>query len=114
MTNEQLAQPHYFTCDCYSDEHTLRFHYIPNSKVERFPDQEIYTSVFLSEQPFWKRVVKGVRYIFGYKCKYGHFDCFILRPADTARLIELLQACQKDMAEPAPANKSLNVSQPLA
>jgi hypothetical protein len=28
--------------------------------------------------------------VFGYKCKYGHFDCFIMQPKDYSRFLRLL------------------------
>lgn len=58
----------YIECDCHSDEHVLRFAYDP-------VDHDVYLSVFLNHwEPWYKRVWNAVRYVFGYKSKYGHFD----------------------------------------
>ena len=71
-------------CACHSDEHTLKFGYDPE-------DNELYTSVFLNHyQNVFKRVWIALKYVFGYKCKYGHWDCFIMRAEDGERLKSLL------------------------
>lgn len=77
----------FFECECSSPEHTLTF---TLSLDEDEP--EIYTSVFLGSYPWgWKRFKTAVRYLFGYKCVYGHWDCFQLRPGDALRLQGMLE-----------------------
>lgn len=76
---------HYFDCKCSSSEHTLRFVYDPL-------ENEIYTEVFLDQnRGFFKRIWVAIKYIFGYKCQYGHFDCWLMKEEDCAGLIELLK-----------------------
>jgi len=75
----------YFECDCHSPEHTLKFEFDDD---EKFP--LIFISVFLSELPWRKRLVEAVKYVFGYKCRYGHFEEFILKKEDCDRLIEIV------------------------
>jgi hypothetical protein len=58
-------------CECSSVEHQIVFNY--DEENER-----VYCSIHLVELPFWKRLKNGLKYIFGYKCKYGHFDEFVL------------------------------------
>lgn len=78
-------KPQYFECACHSAEHTLRFSWDDSSNC-------IYTEVFLHQYcNFFKRILVAVRYIFGYKCRYGHFDCFIMQPEDAARLKALTE-----------------------
>lgn len=78
-------KPQYFECDCHSTEHTLRF-------VWDDSDNTIYTEVFLNQyRNFFKRCWIALRYIFGYKCRYGHWDCFLLQPEDGARLKALIE-----------------------
>lgn len=63
---------HYIECACDSDEHTLRYVYSEE-------DNEMYTSIHLNNYQAWyKRVWVAVKYIFGYRCKFGHWDCTIL------------------------------------
>jgi hypothetical protein len=74
----------FFECQCYSDEHTLKFTYEPK-------DDELYTSVYLSQyRNFFQRVWTAVRYVFGHRSRYGHWDCFILQREDAERLRGLL------------------------
>jgi len=71
----------YLECACHSDEHTLRF------TLSLDDDPEIYTSVFLGSYPWgWRCILTGIKYLFGYKCKFGHSDCFIMKPEDAERL----------------------------
>jgi len=86
----------FFECECGSDEHTLRFilhldnH--PNNKEGHVPMPELYTSVFLNHYDRWyKRLWRGIKYIFGYKCKYGHFDSFTMKPSDAERMIKMCE-----------------------
>lgn len=80
----------YFECACHSPEHTLNFFL---DEDPEFP--AIYGSVFLSEVPFHRRVWAAVKYIFGYKCRYGHFDEFILKHEDCDRFISLFRKFKK-------------------
>jgi hypothetical protein len=77
-------EPQYFDCACYSSEHTLKFTWDDE-------DNEIYTEVFLRQyRNFFKRIWIAIKYIFGYKCRYGHWDCFVLQNKDAQRLKCLL------------------------
>lgn len=77
-------EPHYLECQCSSEEHTIRL------AIDE-EDGHIYTSVFLNDWERWyKRLWKAIKYLFGYKCKYGHFDCTMLRPEDYDRIRNLL------------------------
>jgi hypothetical protein len=42
-----------------------------------------YSNVF-------KRVWIAIKYVFGYRSKYGHWDCFIMQSGDGQRLRALL------------------------
>jgi len=75
----------YFECSCYSDEHTLRF-------ILDLEENELYTTIYLNQyNSFFKRVWIAIKYILGYKCKFGHWDCWILKLEDTKRMINMLQ-----------------------
>lgn len=73
----------YLECSCYSDEHRLVMSY-----DEEY--NEIHISFFLRHYTFFRRIWIAIKYIFGYKCKYGHWDCFLLNPKDKNRFIEIL------------------------
>lgn len=77
----------YFECQCYSEEHRLVF------SLDNEGDYEPYLvcSSFLSDFPaFWARLWLAIKYALGYKSKYGHFDCFMMRPEDISRFKELV------------------------
>lgn len=84
----------YFTCDCYSPEHTLRFVMHPNE--EGWP-AELYTEVYLNQyRSFFKRAWVALKYLFNYKSSYGDFDCWLMQPEDAVRLKELLEGYIKE------------------
>jgi hypothetical protein len=74
----------YFTCECSSFDHTLRAEY---DEIEN----ELWFSIHLDYyQPFYIRVWNALRYVLGYRCRQGHFDCFILRNYDKSRMLNLI------------------------
>jgi hypothetical protein len=80
----------YLECRCSSPEHTLRFFFDDDPE---FPC--VYAAVFLANDPWHRRVLTGLKYILGYKCKYGHFDEFMLKPEDCDSLIEIASLMKK-------------------
>lgn len=86
---EDNTQTEFFECTCRSDEHTLKFSLDPD-------DGELYTSVYLHQyRSVFKRIGIALKYVLGYLCRFGHWDCFILKPQDADRLIALLQQFQQ-------------------
>ncbi len=78
-----LDGTHYFECRCGSTEHTIRF------TLDK-EDNELHTDIYLNQwRPLWKRIWVGIKYIFGYKCKYGDWDCWILNKDDAKRLRDM-------------------------
>lgn len=79
-----LDGSYFIECECGSDEHTLRYTIDAENKT-------IYTSVFLRHwQPWYKRVWIAIKYIFGYRCKYGHFDCTLMGPEQIDQLRKMI------------------------
>jgi hypothetical protein len=73
----------YFECQCTSPEHTISF---------TDDDNEITISYFLNQyHSIFARIWVAIKYVFGYKCQYGHFDVTILKTEDIPRLIRLLE-----------------------
>ena len=59
-----------------------------------------YAHVHLTTyESFWKRVVHGVKFMFGYKSKYGAWDEFIFNPNDADKLQELVDYLKKQKNE---------------
>lgn len=74
----------FYCCSCYSIEHTMQWFVNPESG-------EIHTEVFLNTTDrWWERVWVGIKYIFGYKSKYGQWDSFLLRHEDHAKFWKML------------------------
>ncbi len=68
-------------CDCESPEHLMLFYF---EGIESYP--MVYVSIHLKKLPWYKRVIHGIKYIFGHQSKYGAFDEFILNKDDKHKL----------------------------
>lgn len=77
-----MKQQVYF-CDCYSPEHQMVFNPSPLEDEEM-----IYVHIHLVRYSFWKRLVHGIKYIFGYQSRYGAFNEIILGPQHSKQLLE--------------------------
>jgi hypothetical protein len=54
-------------------------------------ENELYTEIYLCQyRNFLKRIWIAIKYILGYKCKWGHFDCFVFKNEDVSKLQTLL------------------------
>lgn len=83
-----------FECSCYSDEHRLVFNLDDGNGLNWRP--ELYCSTFLCQhQNVFRRLWVAAKYVLGYKCKYGHFDCFIMREEDVGRFQKLILKFKK-------------------
>lgn len=71
-----------FVCECSSMEHQIVF--------SRFDDQDdhlLYATIHLTPiRSIWKRIWYAIKYIFGYRCKYGQFEEFMFRREDADKL----------------------------
>lgn len=73
---KQKPQPFYkslhMECACHSPEHTLHF-------VLDGAENEIHTEVYLNQyRGFFKRLWIAFKYVCGYQCRFGHFDCYTM------------------------------------
>lgn len=94
MTEELLL------CQCGDPAHQLIMFY--DDDVEA---PAVYVSVHLSPEPnFFKRLWRGIKYIFSNKRSiYGDFDEIILRPSDAEKLqraVDLLDGMNKNIEIP--------------
>jgi hypothetical protein len=72
-------------CDCGSLEHQIVI-------IEDPEDNWIYVQIHLrTYRSFLKRLRVGIKYAFGYKCRFGEFDSIIIRREDHQKLINLLE-----------------------
>lgn len=87
--NIDQSQTEFFQCICHSDEHTVRFDIFHNSKERT--ELELFLHVYLyNYRNFFQRCWVAIKYVFGYHCKYGHWDCWSLREEDAERLKDLV------------------------
>lgn len=87
-------------CQCSDPAHQLVLFY------DDTPDEPtVYASVHLApERNFFKRFLRGIRYIFGRRSVFGDFDEIVLRPEDAYKLQEAVNLLNsgntnKNMAE---------------
>jgi hypothetical protein len=70
-----------------------------NYSNDEYPDgtknNMVYIHTHLNKKPFWKRLMYGIKYIFGYKCRYGAFDEFIVNPKDADKIQEIVYYLKK-------------------
>lgn len=73
-----------FICSCNNTEHHLVFNYDKELNA-------VYCDVHLiPEHNIFKRMWIAIKYIFGHRSKYGHFDEFIFNPEDADRLQKIV------------------------
>lgn len=74
----------YVECECESAEHVIRF-------VADDEDKELYMEVQLVNCSYWwRRAWKALKYVFGYECKFGHWDVTILNIKERNKIREIL------------------------
>lgn len=86
MTQER---PKILICNCCSTEHQIVVHYDTEDKT-------VYLHVHLIERSFFRRLKYGIMYIFGYHCRYGHWDEFIFDPKDADYLQQLVNKLKEN------------------
>lgn len=93
-----MKKPEIFICECYSTEHQMVFYFDEDETLGQ-PQPNVYVHVNLNKKNFLERLVHGVRYILGYKCRYGAFDEFIFNPNDADRLQEVVNYLRESKSE---------------
>jgi hypothetical protein len=79
-----------FICSCHNTEHQMVVSYDEDEINEKtYP--MVYIHTHLAKRPFWQRVSYGLKYIFGYQCKYGAFDEFIINPDDVYGIEKIIK-----------------------
>lgn len=82
MRNDEIM-----ICACSSTEHQIVFSSF-DDKNEDY--RSVYCMIHLNKLPFFKRLYNGIKYIFGYKCKYGDFEEFIIDKNNVCKLKEII------------------------
>jgi len=90
MKSEQSFERKTFICSCNSLEHQLSFWYDDEYN-------ELYTEVHLyTYKNIFKRIISAIKYVFGYKSKYGDWDSIIFKNDDVEKLKNYLNNLNND------------------
>ncbi len=74
----------FIICSCSSLEHQIMFWKDEN---------ELYIEIHLSNRDnFFKRLWYGLKYAFGYKCRYGNWDEFLFDDINQKELYNYLKS----------------------
>lgn len=83
-----MRNDEFLICKCCNSEHQMRFMW--------WDDGQVYVDVLLNpEYRWWKRIIRAIKYIFGYRSKYGMFDEFILDKNDVPKLEKIIEYLNK-------------------
>lgn len=83
-----MRNDEFLICKCCNSKHQMRFIWWDDGDN----DGEVYVEILLNpEYRWWKRVIGAVKYIFGYRSKYGMFDEIILDKKDIPKLEKIIE-----------------------
>lgn len=75
---EEKLKPDVIICDCHSTEHQMIVYYEEEDDMSEVRYPMCYLHIHLNERNFWGRLKYGIKYILGYKSRFGAFDEFII------------------------------------
>lgn len=84
--SEELIET--MVCECSSMEHIVTFTYWDD-------EPEVYLNVHLANGTFFQRLKYAIKYLFGYRCKYGAFDEIILGQKHYSQLVKITEHIEK-------------------
>ena len=91
-SRDQYTEDYFFICQCSDDAHTIRVTYDNDFK-------EVTFHVYLENKCWYKRIWRGILYIFGRYPKYGHFIEMIFDPKDCDEMIRVMQKLKENTNE---------------
>lgn len=89
MKNNRGMEQELYVCDCGDVSHQFI--------VSWYPDDEdwndlLYFQVHLNQSNgFWRRLWDAIKYVFGFKCRFGSFDEILVNKYDAKRLKNSLE-----------------------
>lgn len=87
--NNDFTLPTVLICDCGSAEHQIIIH-----KDKGFSEgyrEVILCPHLITHRNIFKRILIAIKYIFGYKCKYGAWDSLIVSKQNYLPLKEVVE-----------------------
>ena len=86
-----MEQNELIICKCHNSEHQIIFKYWDDDLHDY-----VYMDVLINpEYKLWRRIKEAIKYIFGYRSKYGMFDEFILDKKDIPKLEKIVEYLKK-------------------
>jgi len=87
-------------CDCGSIEHQFVLTRDTQVHEPNLLHRSVYLRVHLQTwEGFWRRLWAGLRYAFGHRSRYGHWDEVILGPEQAVQMWRLLEAYLKEQED---------------
>lgn len=79
----------YLDCQCECLEHVIRLQYDPENG-------DINLDVHLTMHEKWyQRVWLAIRYVFGFRSKFGEYDCTMLKVTDYVAVRKMMRRSEK-------------------
>lgn len=88
-----------FVCKCNDPQHQFII-----QTIDFENDPAVYISVLLTPVGFFKRLINGIKYIFGHRSKYGDFQEIIINPDDADRLQDVVDMLKEVKKKEVPQN----------
>jgi len=88
MSVKPLA-PDVLICSCNNSEHQVLL-----MRDKNYP--EVYVHFHLVKRSFWYRLKYAIKYILGYKSRYGAWDEFVLNHTHVEKLAEIVDHLEDD------------------
>lgn len=90
----------FLICECESLEHLACFTFFDDDVVIDDEGTQknfkyVTLSVHLKRLPFFKRLVNGVKYIFGHTSAYGDYDEYIIKKEDAKKFKKVVKYLEK-------------------
>lgn len=74
----------HINCECHHPEHAFNLTFDKK-------DGDLFLTIFLSNGRWYKRIVPALKFIFGYKSRFGHFDEVQIDPNKRSQLFEIIK-----------------------
>jgi len=88
ILNDIMKDNEVIICECGSFEHQAIFYFLEDDDYMK----DLYVSVHLTTyRSFFKRLLHGLKYIFGYKSRFGAWDELIFSDEQKEQLFEYLK-----------------------
>lgn len=75
-------EPVVLICDCNSSEHQI---IVTADKDKGL----VFCHIHLASRGFFRRLINGTKYIFGYSCRFGHWEEFLFKKEHAVKLREI-------------------------